>query len=141
MKSLISRNVDSETKQIISSYADMYIRQKQFNFVEKKMPVVAKKGRNMKVESSLTMQKVADRQLRKQQKEEEAKKEEERRKAKELEAKRHEAEDWQQYVKLAAIDLFTIVQLYAKRQPTNFLLIIIGCILLYANWRIGSLQN
>lgn len=44
----------------------MYIRQKQFNFVEKKMPVVAKKGRNMKVESSLTMQKVADRQLRKQ---------------------------------------------------------------------------
>ena len=141
MKSLISRNVDSETKQIISSYADMYIRQKQFNFVEKKMPVVAKKGRNMKVESSLTMQKVADRQLRKQQKEEEAKKEEERRKAKELEAKRHEAEDWQQYVKLAAIDLFTIVQLYAKPQPTNFLLIIIGCILLYANWRIRSLQN
>lgn len=95
MKSIIRSNVDSETKQIISFYADMYIRQKQFNFVEKKMPVVAKKGRNMKVESSLTMQKVADRQLRKQQKEEEAKKEEERRKAKELEAKRHEAEDWQ----------------------------------------------
>ena len=55
MKSIIRSNVDSETKQIINSYADMYIRQKQFNFVEKKMPVVAKKGRNMKVESSLTM--------------------------------------------------------------------------------------
>ena len=87
------------------------------------------------------MQKVADRQLRKAQKEEEAKKEEERKKAKELEAKRHEAEDWIEYIKLFAIDISTAVTLYAQRQPTNFLLILIFFMLFYVNWRIGSLQN
>ena len=87
------------------------------------------------------MQKVADRQLRKIQKEEEAKKEEERKKAKELEAKRHDAEDWVEFIKLCAVDISTAVQLYANKNPTNFLLILVFMMLLCVNWRIGTLQS
>ena len=84
---------------------------------------------------------MADRQRKKSKKEEEAKKEEERKKAKELEAKRHDAEDTFEYLKLFAIDIGTEVYRYANREPTNFLLICCLIMLLYVNWRIGSLQN
>mmetsp|Transcript_19911 Transcript_19911/g.26874 ORF Transcript_19911/g.26874 Transcript_19911/m.26874 type:complete len:140 (-) Transcript_19911:158-577(-) len=139
MKSLIRSNVDSETKANLSAYLDTRIKQKQLTFVEKKAPVVAKKGRSLKVESSLHLQKVADRERKKAQKEEEAKKEEERRKAKELEAKRHDAEDWFEYLKLFAVDIGTAVTQYAQKEPTNFLLILIFFMLFYVNWRLGSL--
>jgi len=109
MKSIIRSNVDSETKQILNAYNDTYIKEKRLTFVEKKAPVMAKKGRSMKVESSLQMQKVADRERKKVKKEEDAKKEEEKRKAKELEAKRHDAEDWFEYAKLFMIDVGTEV--------------------------------
>ena len=85
-------------------------------FVEKKPPAAppgSKKGRSLMVESSLHLQKVADRERKKAQAEEEAKKEEERKKAKELEAKRHDAEDWFEYVKLFVIDIGTEVIRYA----------------------------
>ena len=65
MKSLIRSNVDAETKQIINTYNDTNIKGKRLTFVEKKAPVSAKKGRSLKVESSLHLQKVADRERKK----------------------------------------------------------------------------
>ena len=109
MKSIIRSNVDSETKNILNGFVNTFIKEKRLTFVEKKAPVIAKKGRSLKVESSLHLQKVADRERKKAQKEIEAKKEEERRKAKELEAKRHDAEDWIEYAKLFMIDITTEV--------------------------------
>lgn len=93
------------------------------------------------VESSLHLQKVADRERKKAMKEEDDKKEEEQKKAKELEAKRHDAEDWLEYVKLFAIDIGTEVQRYANREPTNFILILIFMMLFMISWRIGTLQS
>lgn len=139
MKSLINSNVQNESKIVFQAYVDSYIKGKKNVFVEKKPPAKAKKGRSLMVESSLHMQKVADRERKKAMKEEEAKKEEEQKKAKELEAKRHDAEDWLEYVKLFAIDIGTEVYRYANREPTNFLLILIFIMLFVLNWRIGSL--
>ena len=93
------------------------------------------------VESSLHLQKVADRERKKAMKEEDDKKEEEQKKAKELEAKRHDAEDWFEYVKLFAIDIGTEVYRYANREPTNFILILIFMMLFMISWRIGTLQS
>ena len=91
------------------------------------------------VESSLHLQKVAERERKKATKVEDEKKEEEQKKAKELEAKRHDAEDKFEYVKLLAIDIGTEVYRYANREPTNFLLICIFTMLLLISWRIGTL--
>jgi len=139
MKSLIRGNVDSETKLILNAYVDVFIKEKKLTFVEKKAPVTARKGRSLKVESSRQMQKVADRERKKVQKEEIAKQDEEKRKAKELEAKRHDAEDWIEWTKLFMIDIGTEVQRYAHAEPTNFLLILICFMLFITNWRLGSL--
>ncbi len=144
MKSLIRGNVETETKAVFASFCENFITGKKNAFVEKKPPAApagGKKGRSLMVESSLHLQKVADRERKKAQAEEEAKKEEERKKAKELEAKRHDAEDWFEYVKLFVIDIGTEVIRFAQREPTNFLLILIFMMLLLINWRIGSLQS
>ena len=112
MKSIIQRNVDTETKTVFQAFVDGQIKAKKLTFVEKKAPVM-KKGRSLMVESSLHLKKVADRERQKVKMEEEAKREEERKKAKELEAKRHNAEDWLEYLKLLAFDIGTEVQRYA----------------------------
>ena len=143
MKSIINKNIQAEGAAVFAAYATDFIKGKKHGFVEKKPPTTSRKGvnkgRSLMVESSLHLQKVADRERKKAMKEEEAKKEEEQKKAKELEAKRHDAEDWLEYVKLFAIDIGTEVHRYANREPTNFLLILIFLMLFMINWRIGSL--
>lgn len=111
MKPLIRSNVEHETKNVFQALVDTFIRAKKHGFVEKKPPALplGKKGRSMMVESSLHLQKVADRERKKAMKEVEAKKEEEKKKAKELEAKRHEAEDWIEYMRLFAVDIGTLI--------------------------------
>lgn len=142
MKSLIRGNVESESKVVFQAYYDTFIKGKKNGFVEKVKPKVqagGKKGRSLMVEASTHLAKVADRQRKKAMQEEDAKKEEERKKAKELEAKRHDADDWFEYIKLFAIDIGTEIYRYANREPTNFMLICILIMLFYVNWRIGSL--
>ena len=136
MKGMIRGNVDTETKAVQAAFVNDFIKAKNFGFVEKKAPVISrgKKGRsNMMVESSNVLKKIADKERKQQQKVEEAKQEEERRKAKELEAKRHDAEDWIEYLKLFAIDIATLVMRYAENEPTNFLIICVLLMLLYVN--------
>ena len=144
MKSIINSNVQNESKTVFAAFADNFIKARKLNFIEKKPPVAkgrGNKGRSLMVESSLHLQKVADRERKKAKQEEEAKKEEEQKKAKELEAKRHDAEDWFEYVKLFAVDIGTEIYRYASREPTNFMLILIMLMLLVISWRIGSVQS
>ena len=61
------------------------------------------------IEQANQLQRAADRERKKANAQEDAKKEEEIKLAKELEAKRHDAEDWLEYVKLFAIDIGTEV--------------------------------
>ena len=81
MKSIINSNIQSESKTVFQAYHDVYIKAKKHIFVEKKppakQPAMKKGGRSLMVESSLHLQKVADRERKKAQKEEDAKKEEE----------------------------------------------------------------
>ena len=68
MKSLIRGNVETETKAVFASFCDNFIKGKKNAFVEKKplvIPSGGKKGRSLMVESSLHLQKVADRERKK----------------------------------------------------------------------------
>ena len=77
MKSIINSNIQSEGKAAFAAFADSFIKAKRHGFVEKKPPVKLKKGRSLMVESSLHLQKVAERERKKAMKEEDDKKEEE----------------------------------------------------------------
>lgn len=69
MKSLINSNVQTESKTVFAAFADSFIKAKKHSFVEKKPPTNPRgrvnKGRSLLVESSLHLQKVADRERKK----------------------------------------------------------------------------
>ena len=117
MKSIIRGNVDTETKATHQAFVDTFVKGKGNSFVEKKPPAAIErlggKKKSSMYESSQHLKKVAERDQRKRMKEEEAKQEEERKKAKEMEGKRHDAQDNLEYVKLLASDIFAAIYFYA----------------------------
>jgi len=72
MKVLIRGNVESESKATFAAFVENFIKGKNNSFVEKKPPAkVDRRGRpSMMVESSMHLQKVADRERKKQMKDE-----------------------------------------------------------------------
>lgn len=71
MKALIRGNVEKETQAVFASFCENFIIAKKSTFVEKKAPPVPKEGkkgvRNLMVESSQHLQKIADRERKKAQ--------------------------------------------------------------------------